>query len=260
MVTRARVITLTIFGLLLLAPTPAASLGQVHHEAKPAPIDRLSGLRRGRPHNMGPSLHLSESGEQSVTQGDYTWDTACVECPKWFTEIQGRSLQIDGNGHPHIVYGHDDLYYAWHDGSEWHREIVDEAPGRTGWYPSLALDQSGRPRVSYFECGSPWIYGRCYVGHLRYAWRDAGQWHASTVDGAFNVGLHTSLALDSSGLPRISYQACGYESGGECDESALKYAWYDHRNGRQRERARRRGWLVHLSRAGSVRPPPHQLR
>ena len=73
------------------------------------------------------------------------WVIECVDCPKQFG---GGSLQLDAEGHPHIAYGGDHLYYAWHDGGSWHYETVDESPG-VGSYASLALDGGGYPHISY---------------------------------------------------------------------------------------------------------------
>jgi len=50
-----------------------------------------------------------------------------------------RSLRLDTAGHPHIAYGEDHLYYAWHNGASWHYETVDDSSG-VGWCTSLPLD------------------------------------------------------------------------------------------------------------------------
>jgi hypothetical protein len=39
-----------------------------------------------------------------------TWIIDCVDCPKNFTDMSDRSLQLDNQGHPHIAYGADHLY------------------------------------------------------------------------------------------------------------------------------------------------------
>ena len=78
------------------------------------------------------------------------WVIECVDCPKYFEEMSDRSLRLDAAGHPHIAYGSDHLYYAWHDGTTWHLETVDDAPG-VGSYASLALDGGGYPHISYYD-------------------------------------------------------------------------------------------------------------
>jgi len=67
------------------------------------------------------------------------WVIECADCPKLFSSMTDRSLQLDTAGHPHIAYGGDHLYYAWHNGASWHYETVDDSPG-VGWCTSLPLD------------------------------------------------------------------------------------------------------------------------
>ena len=64
--------------------------------------------------------------------------------------MSDRSLRLDSEGHPHIAYGGKHLYYAWHDGVEWHYETVDGAY-EVGMFASLALDAAGRPHISYYD-------------------------------------------------------------------------------------------------------------
>ncbi len=40
---------------------------------------------------------------------------------------------------------------------------------------------------------------------LRYAYQDAAGWHMQTVDSGGQIGWGTSLAVDGSGYPHISY-------------------------------------------------------
>ena len=72
------------------------------------------------------------------------WVIECADCPKQFTEMSNRSLRLDADGHPHIAYGEDHLYYAWYDGADWHYETADAAPN-VGAHAALALDGSGYP-------------------------------------------------------------------------------------------------------------------
>ena len=47
----------------------------------------------------------------------------------------------------------------------------------------------------------------------------ADEWHIETVDGTGSVGLYSSIALDSSDYPHISYY--------DHTNDNLKYAYYD---------------------------------
>ncbi len=97
------------------------------------------------------------------------------------------------------------LRYAWADGSGWHFETVDTGSNYEGGYSSLAYF-NGYPRISYQEANS----------NLKYAWKDASGWHKEVVDSG-TLGPFTSLSIDASGYPKISYSANGY----------LKYAYKD---------------------------------
>jgi len=121
------------------------------------------------------------------------------------------SLALNGLSYPHISYSDNtnaDLKYAYHGGSGWVIETVDEAPQWAAMYTSLALDMSGAPHISYYWFG---------YDNLKYAYQLGSDWHIETVDAVGEVGSYTSLALDGSGYPHISYFD---ETNGD-----LKYAW-----------------------------------
>ena len=81
-------------------------------------------------------------------------------------------------------------------------ETVDST-GDVGYRTSLVLDTSNYPHISYWVRRSP------SVGDLNYAYQDAGGWHIETVDitglPIWHQHFSNSLALDTSGYPRISY-------------------------------------------------------
>jgi hypothetical protein len=159
----------------------------------------------------------------------YTWcDVNCANTGNWTAETVAStgdvglytSLVLDGSGNPRVSYykyDTDDLNYAWCDTGcdnpgNWNSIMVD-SEDNVGLYTSLALDSSNNPRISYQDGTSLDLY---------YTWCDAGcddpgNWNRVTVDSAGTVGVDTSLALDSSDNPRISYYG----------NDTLKYAWCD---------------------------------
>jgi hypothetical protein len=131
-----------------------------------------------------------------------------------------NSLALDGGGSPHISYfnrTYGDLRYARWDGGQWLIETVD-SDGKTGLCTSLALDESDNPHISYYDETN---------GDLKYAYHvgaggncgPSNNWQCDTVDSKGDVGLYTSLALDESGNPHISYYD---DANGD-----LKYARWD---------------------------------
>jgi hypothetical protein len=156
----------------------------------------------------GPGTHPGIVDGADAAWAAAGWQIEGVDVPHSVQAMGARSLALDTDGHPHIAYGGDHLYHAWHDGSAWHIETVDSA-ARVGIYTSLALDADGRLHISYQD--------RIH-DDLKYARYDGAAWQIETVDSEGDVGRHTSLALDGAGRPHISY----------CDESNidLKYAWW----------------------------------
>ena len=111
------------------------------------------------------------------------------------------SIKLDSRGTPHVGYryysGHS-LRYATRDGSWTHMEFETDPDMEAD--VSLDLDGADRPHVAYWD-------GE-YQGEphdLDYASYDGSNWIVETVDSAGDVGRNASLALDSHGLPHISY-------------------------------------------------------
>jgi len=116
---------------------------------------------------------------------------------KSFEAMADRSLRLDAQGHPRIAYGGDHLYYAWHDGADWHVATVDESPD-VGAYASLALDAEGYAHICYKDA---------YNGYPKYAYQDADGWHREAVlEGAGCIG---PIALDEQGRAHVCYYGSG---------------------------------------------------
>jgi hypothetical protein len=149
-------------------------------------------------HGRAEKIEAAENAPATDRGPSLVLNKTLVDIPRQFSDM-GRNLALDQAGHPHIAYGEDNLYYAWHDGSDWHQEVVDNGViyYGVGTYVSLALDAAGRPHISYFdEMGAK----------LKYAYYDGNSWHKEIVDTP--VFGHSSIALDAAGHPHISY--CSY--------------------------------------------------
>jgi hypothetical protein len=128
------------------------------------------------------------------------------------------SLAIDSTGKPRISYydqSRSNLKYAAFDGSRWSIQVVDgvrsrgtklfwdcdhgrwdDISKRVGQFSSLALDSTGKPRISYYDQTN---------SDLKYAAWNGTMWVITTVDNSKHVGEFTSLELDTAGNPRVSY-------------------------------------------------------
>ncbi|MBD3399562.1 MAG: T9SS type A sorting domain-containing protein [Candidatus Coatesbacteria bacterium] len=93
---------------------------------------------------------------------------------------------------------------------EWYQHWVDENSSII--FASLAFDSSDNAHISYYD-GSDYEGSN---GDLKYAVWNGTSWQIETVDADYSVGRYSSLALDSSGNPHISYY--------DASNGDLKYA------------------------------------
>lgn len=143
------------------------------------------------------------------------------------------SLALDGAGRPHISYydgSNQDLKYAWHDGAAWHTQTVD-SEGQVGEYTSLALDGAGRPHISYYYSYYDDWY-QTWWGMPKYARHDGVGWHTEALETHGIGGWYTSLVLDGTGRPHITFHHYAYNEChfNHCEIVAtgdLLYAWHD---------------------------------
>jgi carboxypeptidase family protein/flagellar hook capping protein FlgD len=132
-----------------------------------------------------------------------------------FIVLDFPSIAVDQAGDPHVAYSDpttSTLRHAFRTGGVWTIEVVapsgpDLIDGVVIAFPSIAIDASGNPHISYYDAPT---------GTLCYASKTAGVWTSETVDNGYDVGRGTSLAIDSAGNPHIAY----YDEG----NFDLKYA------------------------------------
>jgi putative cell wall-binding protein/methionine-rich copper-binding protein CopC len=148
----------------------------------------------------------------------HIWQTVTIA---WSDNIAGlfTSMDTDSFGRPHISYydaTDGDLMYVWQDDSGWHSETVD-SEGNTGKFTSLAVDANGIPHISYYDLTN---------GKIKHAIRNNSTWEKTEVDevctgvdGGYYTGVSTSIAIDNSNRPHISY----YDYNQQC----LKHAWLE---------------------------------
>ncbi len=130
-----------------------------------------------------------------------------------------NSMVLDAQGNPHVTYDSflkGELKYAYWDGKEWKRTVVDSpnispnglnshGPGN-----SLVLNGEGKAQISYEEDST-----------VKYAWERDSSWKIDIVDnvtlsGSW-IGYRTRQALDPQGNPHIVYE----------DAGAVKHAYWD---------------------------------
>ena len=141
------------------------------------------------------------------------------------------SLALDRDGHPCISYygdTHGALKYVCQNSSgDWQPPMTVDTGG-VGSYTSMALEAGINPHISYYDATNgalkyaygewvvpthpaspPGLRGQFYPVQL--------EWQPSVTVDTGGVGYYTSLALDTTGNPCISY----------CDQTngALKYAY-----------------------------------
>lgn len=162
--------------------------------------------------------------------GNNTWEKEPVDETD---TVVGKysSLALDDDGNPHISYYDEtnkNLKYAYRDNNGWHKETIrpfnnDDSAGNNhvGQYTSIAVDSSSNSSspvvyISYYDIGGTDDWAN---KNLKCAYRDAnGTWWTETVDNTGDVGMYTSIALDSYGKPNISY----YDA--SSDKKDLKFA------------------------------------
>jgi uncharacterized repeat protein (TIGR01451 family) len=174
-----------------------------------------------------PLVILATTLGSTLVLGPEGWDIQTVDNAGSIDA--DTSLALDGSGWPHISYFDSDVGHlkcaryvegggnCGPEGDTWQCDTIDS----TAWVGrdnSLALDGSGWPHISYRDWPNQALKYAHYVGEGGNCGPGGDTWQCDTIDSAGDVGGDTSLALDGSGWPHISYR--------DLSNKALKYARY----------------------------------
>jgi len=167
------------------------------------------------------SLAVSPDGKAHISYFDYELGalryaslTAWAPAPPytWTNEVldyggqvgQGVSAAMGPTGTPHVAYmdlTHNQLKYATLVYGQWKTSVVNVADISPTHGHSLALDPAGRPHIAYSDYANR---------KIMYASFDGTNWTAEEVGpdeqaGMDDIEKYVSLAIDSAGIPHISY-------------------------------------------------------
>jgi hypothetical protein len=113
------------------------------------------------------------------------------------------SISLDSNDNPHISYcdfENYDLKYAYKTNDIWVTEVVD-SEGEVGHYSSIIIDEDGIPHISYVYLTK----GISLHFDLKYASKNEDTWEIQSINKEGDIRKWTSIKLDHSGKPHISY-------------------------------------------------------
>ncbi|MDW8023628.1 MAG: hypothetical protein RMJ15_07835 [Nitrososphaerota archaeon] len=122
------------------------------------------------------------------------------------------SIALDSNGNPHISYRtwtwiRDELRYAWWDGTQWKKMVVETLPPFTTiGDTAIALDSNNKPYIVYSTLGFgfPQIYGF----EVKVARYDGNKWQIDSIESksfSFSPPPNVAIGVDSKNLPQIAY-------------------------------------------------------
>ncbi len=124
-----------------------------------------------------------------------TWKTSIIGCGPYYS-----SVVTDPSGTVYVSCQGNGLQLATSPTGtvgSWVETTIDSLiAGKVGSYSDIALDNSGKLHISYYDE---------YNKDLKYATNASGSWHAYTIDSGGSAGKFTSMAVDSGNKVHISY-------------------------------------------------------
>jgi hypothetical protein len=157
---------------------PANSVQTVRWEG-PGPVEVALSTDGGFSFvTLGAQIH---GNKLQITVPDVETDQAVVSVSRASpnASAQSRSFQI------------------WKGAAQQLTRAVVASTSVVGMYPSLALDDHGRPAMTYMDSTS---------FDLRYAYRSGGTWLSEIVQSAGLVGQYSSLRFDDQARAHVAYQ------------------------------------------------------
>ncbi|MGB2049090.1 MAG: putative Ig domain-containing protein [Candidatus Poseidoniaceae archaeon] len=162
------------------------------------------------------AIHISYYDSTNADLKYATCSNGCTTASNWDNvsiDTTGNvggdtSIAIDSNDAIHISYNagtNADLKYATCSSgcttaSNWDINSV-YTTGNVGYYTSIAIGSDDSVHISFWDdSNSDLYYATCSSGCT-----SSGNWGGDSVDTTGNVGLYTSIAVDSKGALYISY-------------------------------------------------------
>ena len=174
--------------------------------------------------SIDPSQFGSSSGVEWAVRRNGVWAVEEIGSGRIPYEF-GVALAVDDDGRLHVAY-HDgerdlnmsgtgaDLLYAVLEAGAWKIEAV-HTDGDIGKFPSIALDSSGRPHITYLERTGE------ETATIRYAYDNGEEWIFDSIDALDDLELAfigarrtTAVALDEDDNAHVAYS----------DRSVLRFA------------------------------------
>ena len=156
-------------------------------------------------------ISYSDGSLKYTTNSSGSWVTNTVDS----TGAVGinNSIILNSNNKAHISYydeTNSTLKYATNASGEWVASTIDNY-GTVGTYTSIAVDSKDKVHISYKDdtkrTYSMYWWPTSAPGRaLKYATNVSGSWETSFVDTIGDVGLDTSIAIDSKDNVHISYR------------------------------------------------------